>query len=358
MQSKPQVRQKIVNLPTVVSETENNPVPVINSDNHIHDLVEEAPVQEQSIQEPIKNKHYDYVPYYSEAPKDISNKIDTQNILEEGCRIRKPPEQYMLADVVPYSKATSDPLECGHWRDAMKTEFGSLMSHNTGTLVPYPKESKVIGGMWRLTKKLNECGEIYCYKAIWVVLGNHQEHLLYYFDTWASVGRNESFKTILSLIVKKNFIPYQFDVETMFLHGEMDTIVYVKQVKGLKVKGKEGWVWKLNKLLYGTKQAPRMWQLKLTSILERPCYITTIWEQAALNANTKHIKVRYQYLRDIISKKQLTIEQVQTEDMLADVLTKPLGVQKLLEVYPQLHLKELRGVLRKESPFEINEKTT
>ncbi|MBW0535215.1 hypothetical protein O181_074930 [Austropuccinia psidii MF-1] len=92
MQSKPQVRQEIVNLPTAVSETENNPVSIINSDNIIHDLVEEVPVQEQSIQEPIKNKHYDYVPYYSEAPKNISNEIDTWNILEEGHRITKPPE--------------------------------------------------------------------------------------------------------------------------------------------------------------------------------------------------------------------------------------------------------------------------
>ncbi|MBW0572267.1 hypothetical protein O181_111982 [Austropuccinia psidii MF-1] len=162
----------------------------------------------------------------------------------------------MLADVVPYSKATSDPLECSHWKDAMKTKFESLMSHNTGTLVLYPKESKVIGGMWCLSKNLNEYGEIYHYKARWVVLGNHQEHLLHYFKTWASVGRNEIFKIMLSLIVNKNFVPYQFDVETVFLHGEMDTIVYVKQVKGFEVKGKEGWVWKLNKSLYGTKQAP------------------------------------------------------------------------------------------------------
>ncbi|MBW0557079.1 hypothetical protein O181_096794 [Austropuccinia psidii MF-1] len=85
---------------------------------------------------------------------------------------------------------------------------------------------------------------------------------------------------------------------------------------------------------------------------------TIIAKQAALNANTKHIEVWYQYLRDIVSKKQLTIEQVGTEDMLANVLTKPLGVQKLLKAYPQLHIKEFRGVLRKESPFEINEKTT
>ncbi|MBW0521051.1 hypothetical protein O181_060766 [Austropuccinia psidii MF-1] len=85
---------------------------------------------------------------------------------------------------------------------------------------------------------------------------------------------------------------------------------------------------------------------------------TIIARQAALNVNTKNIEVWYQYLREIVSKKQLTIEQVGTEDMLADVLTKPLGVQKLLKLYPLLHLKEFRGVLRKESSFEADERTT
>ncbi|MBW0543293.1 hypothetical protein O181_083008 [Austropuccinia psidii MF-1] len=81
---------------------------------------------------------------------------------------------------------------------------------------------------------------------------------------------------------------------------------------------------------------------------------TTIAKQATLNPNTKHIEIRFQYLRDIVLKRQLTIVQVGTNDMLADVLTKPLGVQKLIIVYPQIHLKEIRGVLRKESPLEDN----
>ncbi|MBW0533751.1 hypothetical protein O181_073466 [Austropuccinia psidii MF-1] len=117
MKSESQVRQEIVNLPTAVSETENNSAPVNNLDNN-HDLGEEAPVQE-----PIRDKHYEYVPYYREAPKNISNQIDTRNILEEGRRKTKPPERYMLADAVPYSKATSDPLEFNDWKGAMEVEF-------------------------------------------------------------------------------------------------------------------------------------------------------------------------------------------------------------------------------------------
>ncbi|MBW0548997.1 hypothetical protein O181_088712 [Austropuccinia psidii MF-1] len=137
----------------------------------------------------------------------------------------------------------------------MKHEFDSLTTHNTGELIPYPNDgSKVIGGMWILTRKKNEFREVYHHKARWVVLGNHQEHMLHYYDTWASVGRNETFRVMLVMVVNKGFIPYQFDIETAFLHREMDANVYVKQVKGFEVPGREGWVWKLNKSLYGTSK--------------------------------------------------------------------------------------------------------
>ncbi|MBW0540065.1 hypothetical protein O181_079780 [Austropuccinia psidii MF-1] len=183
-------------------------------------------------------------------------------------RCRQPPDRLMLADVVTYKQAISNPSEEKEWYEAMKQEFESLTSHHTGDLVPYPTDgTKVIGGMWRLTRKRNEFGEVYRRKARWVVLGNHQEHMVHYYDTWASVGRNETFKTLLVLTVTQGYIPYQFDIETAFLHGRMDANVYVKQVKGFEVPGKEGWVWRLNKSLYGTKQAPRMWQTKLAETL-------------------------------------------------------------------------------------------
>jgi hypothetical protein len=42
------------------------------------------------------------------------------------------------------------------------------------------------------------------------------------------------------------------------------------------------------------------------------------------NMRTKHIKVRYFWLRERAKKGELTIVYVPTEDMLADMLTKPM----------------------------------
>ncbi|MBW0572690.1 hypothetical protein O181_112405, partial [Austropuccinia psidii MF-1] len=213
------------------------------------------------------SKNYEYVPYHKEAPRNISSSINKGNIIK-GKRHSQYRDNVFLTDIVPYSKALIDTIKAPEWKKAMAEEYHSLTSHNTGELVPYPaKLAKVIGGMWRLSRKQNEHGKVYRHKARWVVLGNHQENMLHYYDTWASVGRNETFKVMLSLVINFDYIPYQFNVETAFLHGEMDALVYVKQVKGYEVKRKENWVWRLRKSLYGTKQAPRMWKAKLTATL-------------------------------------------------------------------------------------------
>jgi hypothetical protein len=141
------------------------------------------------------------------------------------------------------------------------------MLHNWH-LVPPPKDDKSIGGMWVLCWKLNEANGFIQYKARWVGFGNHQEPNKHYYLTYTSVGRIKTFKILLSILVTYKCPVFQFDVETAFLHGKMDADVYVLRVSGFEVPGKENWVWKLNKSLYGMKQAPRMWKKHLTSTLK------------------------------------------------------------------------------------------
>ncbi|MBW0481111.1 hypothetical protein O181_020826 [Austropuccinia psidii MF-1] len=67
---------------------------------------------------------------------------------------RHPPYCLMLADVITYNQALTNPEEGKALQSAMKLEYDSLMNHNTGKLVLYPSDgSKAIGGMWRLTRK-------------------------------------------------------------------------------------------------------------------------------------------------------------------------------------------------------------
>lgn len=46
------------------------------------------------------------------------------------------------------------------------------------------------------------------------------------------------------------------------------------------------------------------------------------------NARTKHIDIRHHFLRNCIEDKQITVEHIGTEEMIADVFTKPLSSMK------------------------------
>jgi hypothetical protein len=58
------------------------------------------------------------------------------------------------------------------------------------------------------------------------------------------------------------------DVKSAFLNGELQEEVYVVQPPGFIVEGEEHKVYRLDKALYGLRQAPRAWNIKLDSTLK------------------------------------------------------------------------------------------
>ena len=57
------------------------------------------------------------------------------------------------------------------------------------------------------------------------------------------------------------------DVKTAFLNGIIEEEVYIEQLEGSAVHGKESHVCKLKRELYGIKQAPRDWYVWIDGFL-------------------------------------------------------------------------------------------
>lgn len=54
------------------------------------------------------------------------------------------------------------------------------------------------------------------------------------------------------------------------------------------------------------------------------------------NARSKHIDIRHHFLKDLVTKKQVVLEYLSTEEMLADALTNPLTADKHLNLVFQI----------------------
>jgi hypothetical protein len=195
-------------------------------------------------------------------------------LLTSGRRERGPPvwmQDYVTGeDLSEYESnmaliMSSDPIyfedavKVKHWRLAMDSEINAIEKNNTWTLNELPEGAKKIGVKWVYKTKYNEHGDVDKYKARLVAKGYSQQHGIDYTEVFAPVARMDTVRMIIALAAQKNWIVYQLDVKSAFLHGELHEDVYVDQPKGYEKKGSEHLVYKLHKALYGLKQAPRAW---------------------------------------------------------------------------------------------------
>jgi hypothetical protein len=105
------------------------------------------------------------------------------------------------------------------------------------------------------------------YKAILVVKGFQKKECIDNTDIFSPMVKMTSIRLVLGIVVVENLHLKQLDVQTSFLHGDLEEKIYMRQPQGFAMHGKKSQVCKLNKNLYGLKQAPRQWYKKFDSFM-------------------------------------------------------------------------------------------
>lgn len=158
----------------------------------------------------------------------------------------------------------SDALADANWCAAMHTEHEALLRNKTWHLVPPIPGRSVIDCKWVYKVKQHPDGSIERYKVRLVAKGFKQRYGLDYEDTFSPVVKVATIRLILSLAVTKQWSIRRLDVQNAFLHGVLEEEVYMKQPHGFVDPSFPNYVCKLDKSLYGLKQASRAWFSRLS----------------------------------------------------------------------------------------------
>jgi hypothetical protein len=81
------------------------------------------------------------------------------------------------------------------------------------------------------------------------------------------VVKHSSIRTFFSIVAMQYLELEQLDVKSAFLHGELEEEIYMDQREGFIVHGKDNFVCKLKKSLYGLNQSPRQWYKRFDSFM-------------------------------------------------------------------------------------------
>ena len=153
------------------------------------------------------------------------------------------------------------------WHNAMKDELDSMIKNNVWTLVESSSQIKPIGCKWVYKTKRDVLGRIERYKARLVAKGFTQREGIDYNDTFSPVSSKDSMRVVMTLVAHFDLELHQMDVKTAFLNGDLDECIYMRQPTRFVEMGKENMVCKLNKSIYGLKQASRQWYLKFDQVI-------------------------------------------------------------------------------------------
>ncbi|GJS50237.1 ribonuclease H-like domain-containing protein [Tanacetum coccineum] len=120
--------------------------------------------------------------------------------------------------------------------------------------------------MWLFKHKFHADGTLSCYKARLVANSSSQQLGVDFDETFSPVVKPATIRTVLSLAVSRKWPIHQLDVKNAFLDGDLSETVYMHQPPGFVDARFPNHVCRLQRSLYGLKQALRAWDIRFIFI--------------------------------------------------------------------------------------------
>ncbi|KAK1607957.1 hypothetical protein QYE76_031630, partial [Lolium multiflorum] len=177
-------------------------------------------------------------------------------------------------DPATYEEAMMSP-DSNKWQEAMKSEMGSMYDNKVWTLVDLPDSRKAVENKWIFKRKTDADGNITVYKARLVAKGFRQIQGVDYDETFSPVAKLKSVRILLAIAAFFDYEIWQMDVKTAFLNGDIEEELYMVQPKGFVDPKNADKVCKLQRSIYGLKQASRSWNLRFDRVIKDFGFIRT-----------------------------------------------------------------------------------
>ena len=166
-----------------------------------------------------------------------------------------------------------DSKEKHFWREAIRLEFRQMIKNKVWRkegVENLPPNRKGIGTKWVFKKKKNGV-----YRARLVVKGYDQVAGIDFQYNFAPVTSEVTLRILLILWIVENYFGEVADVQTAFLHGDLEEEIFIRIPSGyqefLAEQGEsiQEKFLQLTKSTYGLVQAARSWWQKFTSVLKK-----------------------------------------------------------------------------------------
>ena len=192
--------------------------------------------------------------------------------------------EYPELDPIMIYKSTADPDTMYHhqamrqpdrddFKAAMDKEIKDQMQNGNFTVLrrdSLPKETQILPTVWQMKRKRDiESGRIIKHKARLNVDGSKMKKGVHYDETYSPVANWSSIRLLLTLVTALNWHSVQIDYVQAFPQAPAEKPIYLRIPIGFKMsKGDpKDYVLRVDRNVYGQRQASRIWHLHLVDIL-------------------------------------------------------------------------------------------